>query len=65
MTSKIVLPAISRAVVVPASDNPGDGDDGNEPGALLTLQQSKKEVLCDVATYIYPNLVLCGCRIGC
>ena len=56
MTSKVVLPAISRAVVVPASDNPGDGDDGNEPGAasefLLTLQQSKKEVLCDVATYI-------------
>ena len=31
MTSKIVLPAISRDVVVPASDNPGDGDDGNEP----------------------------------
>ena len=31
MTSKVVLPAISRAVVVPASDNPGDGDDGNEP----------------------------------
>ena len=31
MTSKVVLPAISRAVVVPASDNPGDGDDGNDP----------------------------------
>ena len=57
-TSEIVLKAYYDGKCIrriPPTEE-GELDDGNEPGAasefLLTLQQSKKEVFCDMATYI-------------